>query len=110
MSKGITAERLQTIDAESNVEQYTHCWVVVDDTVIVDITADQFNGKSYFKKYGPIPKCYVGMCDTPYLHEYFYNSTLHSNRIVGINSYRGDIPYKLAVLYDAVMEQIERGY
>ena len=109
MSKGIAAEHLQTIDAVSDEEQYTHCWVVVDNTIIVDITADQFNTKLYFEEYKPIPRCYVEMCNTPYLYERFYNSTLQHNRIAGINSYSGDVFEKLKHLYDAIIGQIEKG-
>ena len=107
MSKGISAGRIQMIDAESNAEQYTHCWLVVDNAIIVDITADQFNYESYFKEYEPIPSSYVGMCDAQYLHSCFYNATLQSNCNVGINSYNGDTPLKLKVVYDAIIEQIE---
>ncbi|MBQ3161196.1 MAG: hypothetical protein IJC04_03620 [Oscillospiraceae bacterium] len=107
LSKGIPMESIQMIDSESNSEQYTHCWLVIDNNIIVDVTADQFNYEPYFKKYEPIPSAYVGMSNAQYLHSCFYNSTMQSNYNIGINSYCGDTPAKLKIVYDAIIEQIE---
>ena len=59
MSKGIIRERIRMIECTTMEEEYTHCWLTVDNTYFVDISADQFNKKAYFKKYKPIPECYV---------------------------------------------------
>lgn len=107
MENGIPMERIQTINSMSNAEDYTHCWLLIDDDIFVDITADQFNGKTYFKEYEPIPKCYVASCQRKYLYDCFKNHHAKYSRNVGIHSYSGDTPTKLQALYDAITRQIK---
>lgn len=98
------------VDSESNEEQYTHCWLLIDDNIYVDITADQFNGKNYFKKYEPISSCIVAVRDTKLVYDCFKNSKMRYIPNVGINSYGGDIPDKLKIIYDLAIIQIENGF
>lgn len=94
------------IQGESYKEGYTHCWLLICNYLVVDITADQFNGKSDFKEYEPIPSCYVAPCDMKSIHDCFTNSKMERIYDVGIESYSSDIPAKLKNVYDAVLEQI----
>ena len=108
MSKGISRRRIRVIECETMKEKYTHCWLLIDNVYFVDISADQFNGKSYFKKYEPIPSCYVTHRDKKYLYECFNCNKMKYLADVGINFYGGDIPMKLQIVYDEVVQSIER--
>lgn len=105
---GVAMERIQVGDSETKQGGYTHCWVMIDEEIYVDITADQFNGKPYFKKYEPISDCFVVERDT-YLYELFNKTKTYFTHNVGIESYSGDIPHKLRVVYDAAVRYIESG-
>lgn len=94
------------VDSESNEEEYTHCWLTIDNNYIIDITADQFNGKSYFKEYETIPSCYVAPCDVVYLHSLFDNSRKNFYDNIGVDSYDDDVSEKLQVVYNEVIRQI----
>lgn len=106
MQQGMPREYIQMIQGESFREGYTHCWLLICNCLVVDITADQFNGESYFKEYEPIPSCYVAPCDMKSIHDCFVNSKMERIYNVGIDSYSSDIPVKLKIVYDAVLEQI----
>lgn len=108
MSKGIPKRNIKMIECKTIKEGYTHCWLLVNDAFYVDISADQFNGQAYFKKYEPIPNCCVVPCKTNYFYECFDSREMHYIDNVGINSYGGDVPMKLQVIYDAVVQKIER--
>ena len=107
MSKGIPKECIQMIECETIEEGYTHCWLIVKNTFYVDISADQFNRKAYFEKYEPIPSCCVVPCETNYLYECFDCRKMQYLDNVGIDSYNGDIPMKLQIVYDEVVQRIE---
>ena len=106
MYNGIDRERIQLVNSESNSMGYTHCWLMIDEILFVDITADQFNGKPYFQQYEPIPQCCIVQQGT-YLFECFTNRKIRFSRSFGISSYGGDIPSKLQVVYDAAVQVIE---
>lgn len=105
LDNGIEANRIEMVEAETNEDNYTHCWLMIDNVLFVDITADQFNEELYFKRYTPIPACCLVSRDT-YLYECFNRSKMQFLQNVGIDSYGGDIPFKLQVVYDAVIQQI----
>lgn len=109
IDKGISRERIRVGKSKSYEEEHTHCWIMIDDILFVDITADQFNGKPYFKKYEPIPACCIVTRDT-YLYECFDKHKTQYSRNIGINSYSGDVPAKLQVVYDAVLQQIVKNH
>lgn len=108
MSKGISRECICMVEGKTMGEGYTHCWLLINNTYYVDISADQFNGKGYFKKYDPIPSCCVIPRETKYFYECFDCRKLQYLYDIGIDSYSGDIPIKLQVVYDAVVKKIER--
>ena len=108
MSKGIPEECIRMVECETMYEGYTHCWLLIDNTYYVDISADQFNGKVYFEKYEPIPSCCVMPYETKYFYESFDCRKMQYLYNVGIGSYGGDIPIKLQTVYDAVVKKIER--
>ena len=107
IENGISGKRIQLLNAESKEEEYTHYWLMIDNRLFVDITADQFSGKKYFEKYEPIPNCCIVPCYT-YLYECFDKQEIQYSRCFGIDSYNGDIPQKLQVVYDAAVKQIEK--
>ena len=108
IDRGVAMERIQVGDSETKQGGYTHCWVMIDEKIYVDITADQFNGKPYFEKYEPISSCIIVERDA-YLYELFNaRKTLFTHNI-GIESYSGDIPQKLRVVYNAAVRYIESG-
>ena len=107
MQHGIPMEDIQMIEGESHKKGYTHCWLLIDNFLTVDITADQFSGINYFKKYEPISRCYVAPCDMPSVHECFNNFKMQKIYEVGIETYGGDISNKLKDVYNAVLEQID---
>lgn len=107
MNNGIENKRIQMVEGELNECGYTHCWLVVDNAVYVDITADQFEDKPYFQEYEPIPSCYVVSCEGRSIHELFDNDKEKYLYKVGIDSYNEDISMKLHMVYDAVIQQIE---
>lgn len=107
MNVSISRERIQLLESTSYKEEYTHCWLMIDEKLFIDITADQFNGKSYFKMYEPIPACCIVLRDT-YLYECFNRRKTHYLRNVGIDNYVGDVTMKLKVVYDETIKQIEK--
>ena len=64
VNNDIARKRIQMVESETLEEEYTHCWLMIDSTLFVDITADQFNKSPYFRKYAPIPACCVVPLDT----------------------------------------------
>lgn len=78
--------------------------MLIDDSVIVDIIADQFDKKKFFIKYKPISKSFIGFYDEDYLYSCF-----RKNRIcnIDITSYGSDIPFKLRVVYETIIRQID---
>ena len=108
IDSGISRERIQLLNSETKEEKYTHSWLMIDNRFFVDITADQFNGKTYFKKYEPIPSCCIVPCNT-YLYECFDKEKMEYTSCIGIDSYSGDIPPKLREIYDLVIRQIQNG-
>lgn len=107
MQQGVPMKYIQMIQGESHKEGYTHCWLLIDNLLFVDITADQFNGKRYFKEYEPIPSCYVAPRDISSVHECFNNPSAQKIYNVGIDSYSGVISAKLQKVYNAVIDQID---
>lgn len=105
LNQGVAKERICMVESETLKYKYTHCWLVIDSKFYLDVTADQFNDEFYFNKYKPISSCCVKHCDT-YLYELFDHKKTTYIHNVGINSYNGDIPYKLGVVYDAVINEI----
>ena len=109
VAKGIPREHIQMVESVTKKEEYSHCWLMVDDCYYVDITADQFNGKKYFSKYEPIPICYVTSNTMEYLYDSFDWRRTEYIRNIGIDSYGGDIPIKLRALYDVIIQNINEG-
>ena len=109
MEQGIPRESIKMIEGESHKEGYSHCWLLIENSIIVDITGDQFNKEPYFKKYMPITECYVESSDYASMHDCFNNSNMRYLYNVGIDSYTGDVPFKLQVVYDAILEQMDKG-
>ena len=103
---GISQERIKMVEAETNKGAYTHCWLMVDDDLYIDITADQFIGKSFFRKYEPIPCYYVAQCDKADLYKCFDISKMQFLQNIGIDSYSGDIQVKLRIVYTAALQHI----
>lgn len=108
IDNGIQRERIQILNSESTRNGYTHCWLMIDNIFYLDITADQFNNKPYFKKYSPIPNCCFVPKDTHFF-ELFINKNLNHSNKVGIGTYSGDNSKKLRVIYIAALEQIKSG-
>lgn len=106
IDNGIPAESIQTITSETYKERYTHCWVMIDERIFMDITADQFNGKAYFMKYSPIPDCCIVPRNTGF-YKLFHNRTTEYSRNVGLDAYGDDISEKLKTVYSAAIQQIE---
>ena len=106
IDNGISVERIQSVEGETKRYGYTHCWLMIDETVYIDITADQFNGEMYFKKYEPIPKCVFTPRDT-YFYECFDQTKTQFSRDVGINTYSGDISAKLEAVYAETVKKID---
>ena len=105
IENGIEKENIQMVESDSKEEGYTHCWLLIDNSFYIDITADQFNGKRYFKNYEPIPTCCMVEKNT-YLYENFDNLGAHYTNNVGIDTYGGDVPSKLKEVYDAIKQYI----
>lgn len=99
IENGIQPDRLQVAKSETNKQQYTHSWVVIDHTLCVDITADQFNTNIYFRKYQPIPSCLIVPLGTD-LYECFESNKTHFSHNIGIDSYSEYISIKLQELYN----------
>lgn len=106
IENGVRRERIQSLSSESDKGYYSHCWLLIDDMYCLDITGDQFNAKALFKKYRPIPDCVIVPKGTSYF-ERFTNQTLQYTYNVGIDTYGGDTPEKLRVVYNAAINQIE---
>lgn len=105
INNGVKRERLCMAESETIKYQYTHCWLIIDRKYCLDITADQFNDKRYFNEYKPIPFCCVKLNGT-YLYELFDDKKTTYIYNIGIDTYGGDIPYKLKIVYDAVINEM----
>lgn len=106
IKNGIERDRIQRISSESLKQQYTHVWLMIDEALFVDITADQFNGKPYWRRYEPIPSCCIVPRNT-YLYESFDKRKTDYTHSVGIDSYCGDISEQLHILFNAVIQILE---
>lgn len=105
IENGIRRDRIQILNNKADKGFATHCWLMIDNLYYVDITGDQFTNKPYFKKYGSIPDCCIVSKGT-YFFERFLSRELQSSGNVGINTYSGDVPEKLQVVYNATVERI----
>jgi hypothetical protein len=105
VENGVARERIQLMNGEYTEYNYTHSWLMIDEGMYLDISADQFIGKTGFEIYGYIPKCCAVSCGT-YIYVPFENGKLNASRYFGIDSYSGDIPYKLREVYNAVMRRL----
>ena len=105
MDNGIKKERIQHVSCSRCVGGYSHCWLVIDDSLVVDITADQFNQKRHFNKYGCIPKCCLVPQNT-YIYKLFDVRKEDYTHNIGINSYQGDMFSRLRIIYDAALQII----
>ena len=108
VEKGIEIDRVRMVEGESAERGYTHCWLIVDNEVYVDITADQFNEKSYFQKYKPIPSYYVVPCRDRSIYELFDNEKKRYLHRIGIDSYDGDISRKLHEVYEVAIQLLDK--
>lgn len=106
LDNGVERERVCMVESETLKYKYTHCWLIIDREFCLDITADQFNNELYFNRYEPIPSCCVKLYGS-YLYELFDDKKTTYIHHVGINSYVGDFPYKLKVVYNAVIDEIK---
>lgn len=107
IDNGIPRNQICSVSGESISQQYAHCWLCINNSLYVDVTADQFNYTSYFKDYQPIPNCYLVSCDSPSLYDLFdKNLTKYSYR-VGIDSYSYDTSNKLRFIYNAIINRID---
>ena len=108
VDSGVSKERIQIVDGQTKKFDYTHCWLVIDEVLCIDITADQFNGKLYFKKYEPIPKCVITQINT-YFYELFDITKTQFRKNVGVDTYSADISLKLKIVYDETIKQLNNG-
>lgn len=92
---------------ETNQEHYSHCWVVIEGDIIVDITADQFIGKSYFQNFWPLPKCYIVPSVQP-LYTLFNCNIEHSDTFGVETYYDWEIKRQLQTLYDVIVKLIKK--
>lgn len=109
VENGVQENRIQILNSETKKHQYTHCWLMVDNSMFVDITADQFKNKPYFQKYEPISSCCIVPAGT-YLYELFDKNKTNYSSFFGINSYDGSVSSELKVVYDAAIQQIEQAH
>ncbi len=103
IDNGIERERIQHVACTSCIGDYSHCWLVIDDALIVDITADQYNGRLHFQRFMPISNCCLKPTGT-YLYSLFNVKKEDYTHNVGIESYSGDMPAKLRIIYDAALQ------
>ena len=106
IKNGIERDRIQRVSSESLKQRYTHVWLMIDEALFVDITADQFNGKPYWQHYEPIPSCCIVPRNT-YLYESFDKLKTDYTNNVGIDSYCGSISEQLHILFNAVIQILE---
>lgn len=104
LRKGIERIRIQFIRSESDEEGYTHCWLMIDEQWFVDITADQFNGKSYFSKFGQIDKCIMEARNKGFYK--IFEKKMECIRDFGIDSRSEE--YELKKIYEEVVRFIEK--
>lgn len=94
------------VSGETSREQYSHCWIILENDTIVDITADQFNEKTYFKDFEPIPKCCIVSSRHP-LYSLF-DRQIEASTDYGIDSYSGElIRQQLQGLYNTIIQLID---
>ena len=85
---------------------FGHSWLVVNDSIIVDITADQrqFSNASIFPQNAYVP-CFVGMNSD--FHSLFEIEPAQRRDFYGIDT-MGDYTYaRLKILYDIIIQNIE---
>mgnify|MGYP000778107682 CR=1 FL=1 len=107
IKNGISRERIQRLNGITKKEDFTHCWLMLDEYLYIDITADQFNDRLYFKQITPIPPCYIiekGLG----LYEYFDSKRMEYSYNFGIDTYSGDVASKLETIYKVAIRQIRK--
>jgi hypothetical protein len=91
---------------EMSKAHFSHCWIILEDSTIVDITADQFNRNIYFRDFGPIPKCIVESSEYP-LYSLF-DRKIDKSVNYGIKSYSNEcIQQQLRDIYNIVIRIID---
>lgn len=91
LENDIQTEYVSGMYMYDNMKFYSHAWLEINSTILIDITADQFITNSLFNKYGFQP-CYIGL-KTPFyeLFEIETRSTfdgLENVRRTGITNLR----------------------
>ena len=109
MENGMQRERIQLLSGSANEGYDTHCWLMIDNMFYLDITGDQFSNKPYYKEYSPINNCCLVPKNTDF-YERFANKKLKHSFDFGINSYSGNIPEMLQIVYDATVARISKKY
>lgn len=109
LHNGIPKEQIVAVSSETLQDRYTHYWLLVYDTYFVDITADQFMGKTLFIKYASIPACLVVPRNT-YLYEMFDEQNTRYSHEIGIDTYGSNeaTQNELRNIYDAIVIQIDK--
>lgn len=107
VENGVSRERIQRLNGITKKEGYTHCWLMIDEYLYIDITTDQFNNELYFKKYVPISPCSI-IEKGRGLYECFDTKEIEYSRYFGIDTYSEDISFKLKIIYNAVIQQIKK--
>ena len=102
LEKGIDRLRIQFVRSISDINDYTHCWLMIDEEYFLDITADQFNGKKYFKKYGTIEECILVERNSGFYEVFEKNNEFL--RDFGIDS-RSNM-YELETIYEETLTYI----
>ena len=107
IEKGVSRERIQRLTGITKKEGYTHCWLMIDECLYIDITADQFNNRPYFKNYVPISSCFITKKDTG-LYECFDTKRIEYSHHFGIDTYSEDVSFKLEIIYKTAIRQIQK--
>jgi len=102
IDKGVLNERIYLISGETK-EKHSHYWLLVNDKYFVDITVDQFNGKGFFEKYKPIPRCCVIPINRESLYDLFDYEILGHPYNNGLATYSDYILSELRHLYDEII-------
>lgn len=107
MDNGISFERICMLESETIEEGHTHCWLMIDNSMYVDITADQFNSEKYFDAYHPISKCIVNAVNTGY-YTLFDKKRTYLIHNVGLCTYNYPVSMQLKLIYEEVQIQINK--
>lgn len=104
LKNDLQSVRIKNVNGKTRDGEYAHTWLMIDDHYYLDITADQFNGKTPFKIYTPISKCYCVKRDTG-IYEVFDISEVASEK--GIDDYDEDFREKLKEFYNIIIHYIQ---